>query len=250
MLFDVQTEFQRFVFNFFSSLFSALLSEFFSSVASLAMVSRIHQDHSILELVTSLRCTHRSPFPENEGIQVVFADEKQVNFQKTGLEVVVQDQDSFKYPVNSDVQYDLPPQPRRKWLLYGGFAAMLIVIAAVLGGVFGSRANKESTSESFSVISQSAPLNAPSPFPSSNAITIVQSQRKLAAVSYAVNSVDNTRIYYQDNAGEIVEAASSAKDSTWITTKLGFFAKNGSAIGAAVSRPGFTHVSLGCEFAG
>lgn len=209
------------------------------------MAFRSDQDHSMLEPVTNPRFTHRNPFPENPGMQVVFDDGIQVNFQKTGLEVVVQDQDSSQYPPNSDTQ------PRRKWLLLGGIAAILIVVAAVLGGVFGSRANQKSPPEKFSTLSPSPSLNASSPFPSFDAITTVQSQRKLAAVSYAVKSVDNTRIYYQDNAGEIVETANSAKDSsTWNNTKIGFFAKNGSAIGAAVSRPGFTHVSLGLGSAG
>lgn len=239
--------FQRFVY-LFEVFISVLVSHPFCSHSAMACGSG--QDHSTFESVTNQLFTHRSSFPENPGMQVVFSDEKQVNFQKTELEVVVQDQDSPEYPANSDAQCNLPPQPRRKWLLYGGVAAILIVVAAVLGGVLGWRANKKSPSESFSTLSSSTSSNVPSPFPSFNAITTIQSQRKLAAVSYAVNSVDNTRVYYQDNAGEIVEAASSAKSSTWINIKLGFFAKNGSAIGAAVSRPGFTHVSFDFVFAG
>lgn len=214
------------------------------------MDSRSGQDHSTLEPVTNQYLPHRNSFSENLGMQVEFVDGKQVTFQKTGLEVDFQDQDPPQYPANSDAQQNLPPQPRRKWLLYGGIAAILIVVAAVLGGVLGSRANKKSPSESSSTLLPSTSSNAPSPFPSSNAINTIQTQRKLAAVSYAVDSVDNTRIYYQDNAGEIVEAANSAKTNTWTQTKLGFFAKNGSTIGAAVSRPGFTLVSLNFEFAG
>lgn len=181
-------------------------------------------------------------------MQAVFADEKQVNSQKTGLEVVVQEQGSSQYSASPDTQY--PLQRRRKWLLCGGIAVILIVIAAALGVLFGSRAHRKSSSNSLSSFSLPTSSNASSSLPSCNPITTVHNQRKLAAVSFTVNSVDNTRIYYQDNAGEIVEAANSAKDNTWINNKLGFFAKNGSAIGAAVSRPGFTHVSLDFEFTG
>lgn len=212
------------------------------------MASRHGQDHSTLEPVTNQLFTHHNSLPENSGIQVVCDNGKQVHFQKTALEVVVQDQDSPQYPANLDAQYDVPPQPRRKWLLYGGIAAIFIVVAAILGGVFGSRANKKSPPRSSDTLSSSTSLYAPSPFPTSSGIATVQSQRKLAVVSYAVNSVDKTRIYYQDNAGEIVEATSSAKDNTWTNIKLGVFAKNGSAIGVAVSRPGFTHVSPDFEY--
>lgn len=215
------------------------------------MGSRRDHDHSTLEPVTNQLFTHRDPLSDNPGMQVVCDNGKQVNFQKTALEVVVQDQGSHQLLPNSDAQSDVsppltPPQRRRKWLLYGGIAAIFIVVAAVLGGVFGSRTNKKSSPESNGTSSTSTSLDAASPFPTSSGIATGQSQRKLAAVSYAQNSVDNTRIYFQDNAGEIVEVANSAKDkSTWTNIKLGFFPKNGSAIGAAVSRPGFTHVSLG-----
>lgn len=207
------------------------------------MISRRSQDHSMLEIMTNPRFTHENPPLQDPGMQVLSSDEKQVNFQKTGLEVVLKEQDPSQYPAKSDARFHRPRQPRRKWLLCAGIAALLIVLAAVLGGVFGSRARNKSPSGSSSTSSPPGSSSTSSPFISSTASNTMQSQHNIAAFSFAVNSVDNTRVYYQDNSGEIIEAANSAKNSTWINTRLGFFAQNGSAIAAAVSRPGFTHVS-------
>lgn len=201
-----------------------------------AMTSHGDQDYGMLEAVTNQRYTHNKPLPENSGMQVVPDYGKQVNNERTGLEVAAKHQYRHQYPANSGEQHHQSRRPRQKWLIIGGIAALLIVVAAILGGVLGSRANKKSPPTSSST---------PSTPSSSNASTTAQRQHNLAALSFALNTVYNTRVYYQDNAGEIVEAASSAANSTWINTSLGFFAKNGSAIGAAVSRPGFAHVSLG-----
>lgn len=200
------------------------------------MTARGDLDYSKLEALKNQPNAHDQPFLENSGKQVVSDHGKQVNTENTGLELAANDQYSDKYPANSGDQYHKPRRPRRRWLIFGGIAALLIVVAAILGGILGSRANKKSPPTTSSTISP--------PSSSSNASTTVQRQHNLAALSFAVNSVTNTRVYYQDNAGEIVEAANSAENITWINTKLGFFAKNGSAIAAAVSRPGFAVVSL------
>lgn len=200
------------------------------------MIARGDQDYSKLEAIKNHPNAHDKPFPENSGKEVVLDHGKQVNTENTGLEAAAIDLYPDKHPSNSGDQYHRPRRPRRKWLMFGGgIAALLIVFAAVLGGVLGSRANKKPPPTSSSTTSPSSP---------SDASTTVQRQHNLAALSFAVNSVNNTRVYYQDNAGEIVEAANSAENSTWINTKLGFFAKNGSAIAAAVSRPGYALVSL------
>lgn len=123
------------------------------------MASRNSQDYSMLELVANQRFTRRNSFSENRGMQVMFDDGIQVNFQRAGLEVDIQNQNPYQYSTNSNVQYHRSPQSRRKRLWYGGVVALLIAVVAVLGVVLGSRANKKSSA---------------SPFPSSNAITIVQ----------------------------------------------------------------------------
>lgn len=124
------------------------------------MTSRNSQDYSILELVATQSSTHRNPFSENLEMEVMVDDGKQINFQRTALEVdVPQNQDSTQSLANLDVQYHPSPQSRRKWLFYGGILAFLIVVATVLGSVLGSRANKKASTL---------------PFPSSNAIIAVQ----------------------------------------------------------------------------
>jgi hypothetical protein len=204
------------------------------------MPSQGDQDYSLLE-VANQRYTDGNPLPENSGMQVVPDCGKQINIDRTGLETVVNEHYTGNQ-VNIDrtgletvgkEHYTQPRRSRRKWRIIGGVAALIIVVAAVLGGVLGSMKKKRSPPRTSSTSS------------SSNASTTVRRQHNLAALSFPVNSVDNTRVYYQDNAGEIVEAASSAENRTWINTNLGFFAKNGSAIAAAVSRPGFARVSFG-----
>ena len=123
------------------------------------MASRNSQDYSMLESVASQSVTHHNSVLENLEMQVMIDDGKQTNFQRTDLEVDVPNQNSPQRSTLSDVQYHPSPQSRRKWLFYGGIVTFLVVVAAVLGGVFGSRANKK-----------------PSllPFPSSNEITTGQ----------------------------------------------------------------------------
>ena len=210
------------------------------------MTSDDSQDCSRLEAVTNQHDSHDNP--SFEGMQVVPDSGIQVNFQKTGLEVVANDQCpelcSDSDPVNLGAQNLQSPRsrrPPRKWLFFGGVAIFLIVVAAVLGSVLGTRANSKLPSAS----SSTAPSSSSDHSSTVNADKPVQPRHNLAALSFALDSVDTTRVYYQDNAGEIVEAASSTEHSEWIHNHLGFFAKNGSAIGAAVSRPGFIPVIFG-----
>ena len=121
-------------------------------------------------------------------------------------------------------------QKQRRWTLVCGMVLLVVIVATVLGGVFGSRkrtasANSNSTSNSL---------------PSSNEFV---RQRAVSAVSFALGDVNNTRLYLQDDLGGIIEAASSARNMTWATTSLGFTATNRSSLAAAVSRPGFDFVS-------
>lgn len=212
---------------------------------------------------------------ESLGIQVVPDYGAQVHYQPTLPEPVTNGQppdlspdlspDSHPvHPGDQHHQSQRPRWPRRKWLIFGGITFAVVVLIGVLGGVLGSRAAKKSSSTKFGISSSlSTPSSSPpssspsssltsssSPPSSSNASSLpnagspVERQYNLAAVSFPTNSVDNTRLYYQDNTGEIVEAATSSKNSSWINTNLGFFAKNGSALGAAVAQPGFTHVCV------
>ena len=116
---------------------------------------------------------------------------------------------------------------RRKWLLLFGAVGLIAALAAALGGVFGSRHRSSAT------LSSSDSLN------SSTTLPTAPPRRNIAALSFASKSVNNTRVYFQDNAGQIMEAANSADNGIWTITNIGIGAKNGSAIAAAVSRPSF-----------
>jgi hypothetical protein len=101
-----------------------------------------------------------------------------------------------------------------------GAGLLVLIVAAVVGGVLGSKAKRNSS-------------------PSTTA-----SKRMIAALSFVSSDVNQTRVYYQDNTGILIEAATSADSSTWTNKALNFSAVNGSAMAAAVSRPGFPLVCL------
>ena len=136
------------------------------------------------------------------------------------------------YSTLEAVPHQIHQPSRRKWILFVGAVGLIAVLAAVLGEVLGPR-NTSSATVSPNRLSNSS-FMSPSARPP---------QRKIAALSFAFNSVNNTRIYFQDNMGQIMEAANSAANSTWSIRRIGIGGKNGSAIAAAVSRPGFPLVS-------
>ena len=130
-------------------------------------------------------------------------------------------------------QVHQPSRRKRKWILRVGVVGLIaVVLAAVLGGVLGSRHRSSAT------LLPSPPSNSSVIYPSA-----APPQRNIAALSFALNSVNNTRVYFQDNAGQIMEAANPAANTTWSINKIGIGGKNGSAIAAAVSRPDFPLVS-------
>lgn len=133
---------------------------------------------------------------------------------------------------------------RRKWLLVVVLVmtlALIIIIASVIPA--SSKPTTSSTSESTSTlavtsgsVTSSTTQSTATKAPTSNLI------RNIAAVSYTSDSVNTTRLYYQDNSGQLIEAitsnSSSSTTPTWTTNKLNYTANNGSAIAAAVTKPG------------
>lgn len=169
------------------------------------MISDDSQDRSRLEAVTNQHYSHDNPV--FGGMQVVPDSGKQVNVHGTGLEVVANHQHpelfSDSDPVNLGGQHLQSPRsrrPSRKWLIFGGVTILLIVVGAVLGGVLGTRANRKSLSTSSSTTPPSSSLssNIPSTI---NADEPVQFRHSIAALSFANDSLDATRVYYQDNVG-------------------------------------------------
>ncbi len=167
--------------------------------------------------------------PTDLGKQVASDDRKQYIVVGGGVNGV--NGDFYAHDIGGHhVQVHQPS--RRKWILFVGAVGLIAILAAVLGGVFGLRDTSSAT------VSPKRLSNSSAVSPSAR-----PPQRNIAALSFSLNSVNNTRIYFQDDVGQIMEAATSAANTTWSINRTGIGGKNGSAIAAAVSRPDFPPVS-------
>ena len=206
--------------------------------------------YSALEVVPH-QCVHPinqldKPLPTDLGKQVVPHEGKQVSLDDDKHHIVddggiqsVATGDSYADD-RSDHHIQLHRRSRKKWILSGGAVGLIVIIAVVLGLVFGLRHKRSGTTPMTGPPNSSA-TSAPAP-PISSPPTSPP-QRNIAALSFASDSVNNTRVYFQDNVGQIMEAAKSATDTQWSIIGTGTIGKNGSAIAAAVSRPDFPLVS-------
>lgn len=192
------------------------------------MVSRDGKDrlHSTLEII---------PQPADLGKQVLPPSDKQV-VPDPGKQKVVNSGEiepfvEEKFHAEQTIDDQKSFRQQRKWKKKISLVLLIITLTAVLGGVFGSRRRHSSSSSK--------------PFSNSNETLLFSttSQRKIAAVSFVIHSVNNTRLYFQNEKGQMMEAANSANNVSWNIENVGFDAKNNSAIAAAVSRPNFPLVS-------
>lgn len=189
--------------------------------------------HSTLEVVSNQHVNQPSqqenPLPTDFGKQVVPHEGKQVFLNNDGPETVTEGVSYAHNDGDPDVQGHRPGGPlRKKWVLFGGVVGLIIVLAVVLGSVFGSR-HKHPATNSFTSPSYSSAQSSSAPTTSPPAPPL---EHNIAALSFASNSVNNTRVYFQDKVGQIVEAASSADNTTWTIGRTGIIGKNGSAIAA------------------
>ncbi|PQE32932.1 fungal fucose-specific lectin protein [Rutstroemia sp. NJR-2017a WRK4] len=138
------------------------------------------------------------------------------------------------------------------WIIGGAIILLVIIVVSVVPAVIASRkhssvaevsggsaSSNETTSSKPSSIKPSSTIPAVSTATNaaSSAIsTVAPFQRNVAALSYAVDSVNITKVYYQDNQGKILESANLATSSTWTTSEV-VTAQNGSSFAAAVSMP-------------
>ena len=221
--------------------------------------------HSALEVVSPQRAYQTSQqgmflsaaegegeFAPHEGKQACPNDGKEYMVEENdGMEVAVAEGDHFAHSEQGDHHHhhhgDHSPHVRRSsrrnkvWMLGGAFG-LIAVVAVVLGSVLGSRHHLSAATTSSP---QTNPPNSTGPSSPSSAPLPAASplfQHNIAALSFASNNVNHTRVYFQDNAGQIMEAANSTDNLTWTINGTGTVAKNGSAIAAAVSRPGFPEV--------
>ena len=181
------------------------------------------------QLEVSPQHRREKPLPTDLGKQVVPEDGKQHALERVGIEV--DPNGNFTAQSVEDPQVHIHRSSRMKWMLFVGVLSLVVIAAAVLGGVFGSRHKNHGTARNASSTNHSN-----SSISSSSARS---NQRNIAALSYSLNSVNNTRVYFQDDDGQIIEAANSADNPKWNISRIGIGGKNGSAMAAAVSRPGF-----------
>lgn len=191
--------------------------------------------YSALEVVP-YQCVHQmnqqdERLPPDLGKQVVPLEEKQVSLDDGKQHMV-------NYWIDHHVQFQRPSKKNR--ILLGGAMGLIVIIAVVLGLVFGLRHKRSGTTPVTGPSNSSA---IPAPAPPKFSSPTSPFQRNIAALSFASGSVNDTRVYFQDNVGQIMEAANSAKDTKWSINGTGIVGKNGSAIAAAVSRPEYPLVS-------
>lgn len=118
-------------------------------------------------------------------------------------------------------------------MILSGIVGLIVILIAVLEGVPESKHNNSSTT------SQSSPSNS-----SPSSPTVAPTQRNIAAIFFTSNSTNEARVYFQDNFGQISEASNLAGSTTWRINKTDVSGKNGSAIAAAMTRPGFPLVGI------
>jgi hypothetical protein len=186
---------------------------------------------------STLEVVHYSPIQGTDTAKQVVPDVGKVAYDSSaGIEVVPK-YNLPEYIPNNEVKK--PSFWTRGKLVIGGIVGIAL-LAAILGGVLGGVLGKKSSSSSSSAPSPASTTSTGSS-PTSAASSTSQ-KHSLAAISYIDSSVNATRVYYQDNGGTLMEAATSASTAKWIKSELGVSPMNGSAIAAAVSRPGFTLV--------
>jgi len=175
--------------------------------------------------------------PSHEGLEVAITDHKEVAIPSDKVVLFSSHFDKEAVAVDGNSGRQQQKSLPRRTRVIAGVVFLIVVLASLLGGILAFREGKKSAT------SNTSPPSSPSstaPLPSSSA-TAFHYTGNIAAVSTASNA-GGTRLYYQDAANELVEAAST-DNKTWTNTKLGLFPRSGSALAAAVSRPQYSLVS-------
>ncbi|MCJ1470234.1 hypothetical protein MMC07_008879 [Pseudocyphellaria aurata] len=178
------------------------------------------QADSIVELVAQqpqYQAEQLEPLTNDPEKQVAIDGGKQCVEDKGGLEVAPNDDFA-----NDDFNEDFD---RRKIAIHGvsaqrltarsrkilcGLAGLTIILGAILGGVLGTRHKNSAT------------------------VAVTPPQRNIAAVSYTTDSTNHTRVYFQNDVGQIMDATYSGNELTGSINGTGFYGKNGSVIAATV----------------
>lgn len=113
---------------------------------------------------------------------------------------------------------------------------LLVVIAVAVGVGVGVSLNSDSGSSS-------SPSTGNSPTTPTDPNMDALMRRNVAAVSLQDGSTNRTWVFYRNNEGQIVRSGATSPEGPWTTNETGSSGQEGSALAAAVSRPGFPLVS-------
>ena len=128
-------------------------------------------------------------------------------------------------------------QPRRKrratWI-FAAIVVVVLIIAAILGGIFGSKAHRNRAGSAPIVNNTSSNDTSPNNATASNVTKSIISDSALASVAWSdANGVIHYRVYYQDSNNMIKESAWTNADSPpkWYVSNEGIgTAKNGTPL--------------------
>ena len=172
--------------------------------------------------------------PEND-IQVVYGHEPKTH-------------PSTNQNINYDrIQLEEPRSPKKRksrsiWLAVA-IVTVLVVVAAILGGVFGSKSHRnrsQSTTGANGIFDNNTSTNNTSPN-NATALNVTRSIMRntaLASVAWGdTNGVVHYRVYYQDSNAMIKESAWVSAQQEWYVSNGGIgLAKNGTPL-AVISTP-------------
>jgi hypothetical protein len=213
------------------------------------------QDHSTLEVLDQDVLHRGTSHSESESSGSSFDDEKFIFSGDSEKQVGAQPGNLYT-PESEGLQSrqlieDGEESPntstrrvRRKWLAGGLVICLMMVVATIVGAVLGLRSKSHSKFDGPTYTTKSNDTGDIVQAPP-NSTTESSFPRRIAALSFSsqkgtsdgVQWTNQTRVYYQDNKGELIEGSISSVNNTWGARHLGIFPRNGSAIAVAVARP-------------
>ena len=175
------------------------------------------QQHAWMEVVPQTHDGQEKMVAIEPGKELPPATEKEFAKDPAGLEAAASEHESDSKSLAAH-----PHRRKRHTIIKYTIIGAIVVITAVLGGVLGWRRQHAETA---------------------TAALLPMPTRGIAAMSNPRRSANETRVYLQDDTGQIVEAFNTAGVPVWNLGVTGLQAKKDSAIAAAIAPPGSSLVS-------
>lgn len=140
---------------------------------------------------------------------------------------------------------------RKKWWIIGGAVLLVVVIAAVVGGVVASRKSSSTTDTTTAPSATASPTSTSGT--SSTGTSSIATATATTGIQHSIGAIGwntsktafNRRLYFLDDNSQLTQGLQTADDpKVWQVAGLGVYGKPGTPLGVAVTRPGFTLVSL------